>query len=68
MYFFKLLNGEVREDLQSREREYSDRQLNPQVCGHVSKDEIKEALKKMTNGKTEDPDQITVKVWKCLGE
>jgi len=32
------------------------------VCGHISKDEIKEALKKMTNGKAKGPDQIPVKV------
>jgi len=34
----------------------------------TSKDEIKEILKKMTNGKVEGPDQIPVEVWKCLGE
>jgi len=38
------------------------------MCGHITKDEIKEALKKMTNGKAEGPDQIPVEVWKCLGE
>ena len=32
------------------------------------KDEIKDALKKMSNGKAEGPDQIPVEVWKCLGE
>jgi len=34
----------------------------------ISKDEIKEALKKMSKGKEERPDQILVEVWKCLGE
>ena len=38
------------------------------MCGHISKDEIKEALKKMTNGKTDGPNQIPVEVGKCLGE
>jgi len=38
------------------------------VCGHISKDEIKEVLRKMPNGKAEGPDQIPVEVWKCLDE
>ena len=38
------------------------------MCGHITKEEIKEALKKMANGKAEGPDQIPVEVWKCLGE
>ena len=38
------------------------------MCGHITKDEIKKALKKMVNGKAEGPDQIPVEVWKCLGE
>ena len=65
MYFSELLNGEVMEDFCSRNREYSERQLDLRMCGHITKDEIKEALKKMTNGKAEGP---PVEVWKCLGE
>ena len=38
------------------------------MCEPISKDEVKEALKKMANGKVEGPDQILVEVWKCLGE
>jgi len=38
------------------------------LCGYITKDEIREPLKKMPNGKAEDPDQIPVEVWKCLGE
>ena len=68
MYFFKLHNGEVMEDSHSMVRECSERRLDPRVCGHISKDEIKDALKKMTNGKEEGPDQIPVKVWKYLDE
>jgi len=67
-YFFKLLNGEVMEDSRSMGREYSERQLDLRMCGHITKDEIKEALKKMTDGKAEGPDQIPVEVWKCLDE
>jgi len=32
------------------------------MCGHIIKDEIKEASKKMTSGKAEGPDQIPVEV------
>jgi len=58
----------VVEDSRGRVRESSERRLDPRVCGHISKDEIKEALKKMTNGKTEGPNQIPVEVWKYLDE
>jgi len=34
----------------------------------ISKDEIKEALKRMPNGKAERPDRILVEVWNCLAE
>ena len=34
----------------------------------ISRDEIKEALKRMPNEKAEEPDRIPVEVWKCLGE
>ena len=56
------------EDSRRREKECSDRHLDSQVCGLISKDKIKETLKKMTNGKAEGPDQIPVEVLKCLGE
>jgi len=61
-YFSKLLNGKVMEDSRSRDRECSERQFNPRRCGHITKDEIKEALKKMTNGKAEGTDQMPVEV------
>jgi len=38
------------------------------VCGHITKDEIKEALKKMANGKAEGPDQISVEVGSVWGK
>ena len=49
------------------EREYSERRLDPRLYGPISKDEIKETLKKMTNRKAEGPDQILVEEWKYLG-
>jgi len=56
MYFYKLLNGEVLEDSQSREPK------------PIIKDKVKEALKKMSNKKEKGPDQIAVEMWKRLGE
>ena len=56
------------EDSRSRDRECSEKRLDPRMCGHITNDEIKEASKKMTNGKAEGPDQILVEVWKCLDE
>jgi len=35
----------------SRGGEGNDRHIDPRVCGRITKDEIKEPLKKMTNGK-----------------
>ena len=64
--FSELLDGEVMEDSRSRGREYSEMRLDPRMCGHITKDEIKEALKKMIRGKAEGPNQISWKygsVW-----
>ena len=38
------------------------------MCEPISKDKIKESLKKITNGKVEELDQISVEMWTCLGE
>ena len=35
---------------------------------HITKEEIKEALRKMKNGKAVGPDSILVEIWRCLGE
>jgi len=67
-YFFNLLNGVGMVDSRSIARECGERSVDPQECGHISKDEIKQAMRKMPNGKAEGPDQIPVEVWKCLGE
>ena len=50
------------EDSRSRERECSERRLDSRVYGRISKDEIKETLKKMSSGKAERSDQIPVEV------
>jgi len=58
----------VIEDFRSRERDSREGLLDPQFGEPISKDEIKEILKQMSNGKVEGPDQIPLEVWKCLGE
>ena len=34
----------------------------------ISKEEVRENMQRMKNGKAEGPDDIPVEVWKCLGE
>ena len=34
----------------------------------ISKEEVRENMKRMKNGKAVGPDDIPVEVWKCLGE
>jgi len=38
------------------------------VCNRISKEEVKEALRKMKSEKAVGPDLIPVEIWKCLGE
>ena len=67
-YFSKVLTDEGLEDFQNRERESIERQFYSRLCESISKDEIKEALKKISNRKAEGSDQILVEVLKYLGE
>jgi len=46
MYFSKLLNGEMMEDFRSMRRESSASQLDLCFCEPISKDEIKEPLRR----------------------
>ena len=41
---------------------------NPWFCEPINDDEVKEVLKKMSNGKANGLNQIMVEAWKCLGE
>ena len=34
----------------------------------ISREEVKNALKRMKQGKTVGPDELLVGVWKCMGE
>ena len=64
MYFFKLLNGEVMEDSRNGERESREMGLDPRLSEPVNKKVIKGTLRKMPNGKSDEPDQIPVEVLK----
>ena len=63
-FFTKLLNGEGVPNVGSGGGEYSDQRAGDLI----TKDEIKEALKKMANEKAVGPDQIPVEVCKYMGE
>ena len=68
-YFYKLFNDRGEglycdwEDLITREGD-----LNLSFYRRIQIGEVKEALKKMENGKTVGPDSIPIEVWKCLDE
>jgi len=61
-YFFRLLNGEASEDLRSTSRERNEMGLNLRLGEPISRDEIKEVLKRMPNGRQKDQ---TGYLWKC---
>ena len=67
-YFCKLFNGEVsnvsrRTELLEREEQHNYSPERP-----ITREEVKEALRKMKSGKAVGPDGIPVEVWKSLGE
>jgi len=66
-YFSRLFNGENEYSPQV-ERGVQEGQLNVRVCSRISKEEVKEALRKMKSEKAVGPDFILVEIWKCLGE
>ena len=50
-----------------RERANDGERVNLEV-ETISKEEVRENMKRMKNGKVVGPDNIPVEVWKCLGE
>ena len=62
-YFSNLLNGVGVGDSRSREREGGETSADPRECGHINKDEIKEVMRKMPNGKSVGSNQIPVEVF-----
>ena len=62
-YFEKLMNEENNREPRTEEAEVFNEEVN---C--VSREEVKNALRKMKKGKAIGPDELPVKVWKCMGE
>ena len=61
-YFAKMMNEENNREPRTEEPEVVNEEVN---C--VSRKEVK-ALRRMKKGKAVGPDELPVKVWKCMGE
>ena len=62
-YFEKLMNEENNRDPRTEEAEVVNEEVN---C--VSREEVKNALRRMKKGKAVGPDELPVEVWKCMGK
>ena len=62
-YFEKLMNKENNRDPRTEETEVVNEEVN---C--ISREEVKNALRKMKKSKPAGPDELPVEVWKCMGK
>ena len=62
-YFEKLMNKENDRDSRTEEAEVINEEVN---C--VSREEVKNALRRIKKGKAVGPDKLLVEVWKCMGK
>ena len=62
-YFEKLMNEENNRDPRTEQAEVVNEEVN---C--VSREEVKNALRRMKKGKAAGPDELPVEVWKYMGE
>ena len=62
-YFEKLMNEDNDKDPRTEEAEVVNKEVN---C--ISREEVKNALRRMKKGKAVGPDDLPVEVWKCMGE
>ncbi|KAH1214992.1 Craniofacial development protein 2 [Glycine max] len=65
-YFHNLFNDGYGYDSSSLDTREEDR--NYKYYRRIQKQEVKEALKRMSNGKAVGPDNIPIEVWKTLGD
>jgi len=65
-YFDKLFNGSSIQDLDDLTIQCQD--INHNYMCRISESEVKEALKKMKSRKVVGSDEISIEVWRCLGE
>ena len=62
-YYLELMN----EENERARRENDGERVNLEVES-ISKEEVRENMQRMKNGKAVGPDDILVEVWECLGE
>ena len=62
-YFEKLINEENNREPRTEEAEVVNEEVN---C--VSREEVKNALRRIKKGKAVGPDELPVEVWKFMGE
>ena len=62
-YFEKLMNEESNRKPSTEETEEVNEKVN---C--VSREEVKNALRRMKKGKAVGPNKLPVEVWKCMGK
>ena len=62
-YFEKLTNEENNREPRTEEAEVVNEEVN-----RVSREEVKNALRRMKKGKAAGPDELSVEVWKCMGK
>ena len=62
-YFEKLINKENNRDPRTEEEEVVNEEVN---C--VSREKVKNALRRMKKGKAVGPDELPVEIWKCMRE
>ena len=62
-YFEKLMNEENNRDPRTEEAKVVNEEVN---C--VSREEVKNALRRIKKGKAVGSDELPIEVWKCMGE
>ena len=62
-YFEKLMNKENDRDPRTETVEVVNKAVNS-----VSREEVKNALRRVKKSKAVGPDELPVEVWKCIGE
>ena len=72
-YFEKLMNKENNREPRTNEENNGDHRIEEaemvnEEINCVSREEVKNALKKMKKVEAAGPDELPIKVWKCMGE
>ena len=62
-YFEKLMNEKNNRDSRTEEAQVGNEEVN---C--VNREEVKKAQRRIKKGKSVGPDELPVKVWKCMGK